>query len=169
MARKPKVHHVNYLGMDGTGQTVKDAKADAAQKIEAAMEGSYTPIVLTAGGETIICYREPTYGWSYSFVRNGELSGSSIMGDRSRTYTERSARRHLGGIATDWRTCFGPDDVDSIVLDPADRKDIAEGCSWQRKYHAAREAGLDDDNARKFIGGFTQLMSQPVPAALACA
>jgi hypothetical protein len=168
MARKPKVHRVNYLGMDGTGQTAKDAKADAARKIETAMEGSYTPIVLTAGGETIVCYREPAYGWSYSFVRNGRLSGG-CSGNYDRETVEKTARRHLGANATNWRTYFGPDDVDSIVEDPADRKDIASGCSWQRKYHAAREAGLDDDNARYFIGGFTQFMSQPIPAALACA
>ena len=159
---------IDYLGMWGTGRTKTEAKQDAARRIEEALGGSYTPVILTAGGETILMYRDPLSGWSYHFVRDGELTGGCFSMD-DRFETERQARRHLGGLATDWRTCQGPDDVHPIVQNQEDRRDIARGCQWQRDYQTARAAGLDDANARYFIGGFTQFMTQPIPPGLAVA
>lgn len=154
---------IDYFGMSGTGRNVTEAKRDAGRRIEKAMNGDYTPFILQAGDETIVGHRDPRFEWEYAFVRDGQLSGgSTCIGGRDEC--ERRARRHLGDIATDWRTCLTPADVHPIVLDADDRKDVAQRCQWQRDYHAARAAGLDDNNARYFIGGFTQFMTQPIPA-----
>ncbi|GAG18447.1 unnamed protein product, partial [marine sediment metagenome] len=76
---------------------------------------------------------------------------------------ERAARSHLGDIATDWRVCMGADDVSPVVEDEKDRREIAHKCQWQRRYHAARTAGLGDDDARYAVGGFTNHMTVPMP------
>jgi len=135
-------------------------------RIERSLCGRYRPIVLSAGGETVICWREPGYGWCYGWLRDGNLgSGTSICGDDSRE-CEKRARHHLGSNATRYETCLSADDVDPIVLDTRDRQDIADNCAWQRDYKRAEASGLDDSNIRNLIGGFTQHMTQPIPESL---
>lgn len=155
---------IEYYGVEGSGKNVTEAKRDAGSKIENALSGSYTPIILQAGDETIIVFRSPD-GWQYGFLRNGELG--SIQGqDKDKKEVERSARRHIGSNVTEWKTCFGPDDVHPIVKEERDRREIADNCKWQREMRRATEAGLDDRNARYWISGFTQFMTQAVPEAL---
>jgi hypothetical protein len=154
---------LKYYGIEGTGCTVTEAKKDAGAKIEKALSGSYRPIVLAAGGETIICWRNPEYGWSYGWLRDGDISGTS-SGRGDREDCECSARRHIGMNATDWRTCLRPEDVDPIVKEAADRREIAQMCAWQRDYHRAIAAGLDDNDARNLIGGFPT--RAPLPESL---
>lgn len=158
---------IEYFGMPGEGKTVTEAKRDAGAKIESAMRGTYTPVILRAGEETVILFRCPQFGWQYGFLRDGNLSG--IQGSGERKELERRARRHLGDLATDWRTCLDANDVHQIVKDEADRREIASNCEWQRKYHKAIDAGLDDNNARNWIGGFAQFMTQPIPDSLTAA
>jgi hypothetical protein len=155
---------IEYYGVDGEGRNVTEAKQDAGRKITKAMSGSYTPRVLSAGGETIIVFRSPD-GWRYGFLRDGDLSGLQGQAD-DREEVERHARKHLGSNVTDWRTCFDADGVDQIVKDARDRREIATSCKWQRDYHTAKDAGLDDTNARYWISGLTHLMTQPIPAGL---
>ena len=147
---------LTYFGMEGHGKTVKEAKLDAGRKIEALFDGSWTPFLLQAEAETILCWREVLGGWHYGFVREGQIHGSTWHATKEEC--ERSARSHLGQIATDWRTCMKVDDVHGVVKDERDRREILSNCEWQRAYHRATAAGLDDNNARLFIGGFTQMM-----------
>jgi hypothetical protein len=155
---------LTYFGMAGEGRTVKEAKLDAGRKIEAVFDGNWTPFLLQAGDETILCWREPVGGWHYGFARDGRIDGSTWHATRDEC--DKSARSHLGQIATDWKTCLTVEDVHPIVKHDADRREILGLCQWQRAYARATSAGLDDNNARLFIGGFTNLMSQPVPKGL---
>lgn len=157
--------NLEYFGMPGHGATVKEAKANAGRKIEKALEGSYQPIFLTAGADTVILWREPT-GWAYGFLRDGQISGAHYSCDNSQKAVEKAARAHLGANATDWRTCFSAADVHPVVIDQTDRREIASNCRWQRQYRAACDAGLTDNDARYAIGGLTQLMSVPMPTDL---
>lgn len=161
-----KLISLTYCGMEGSGRTVSLAKQDATRKIEAALEGSYMPSVLAAGDDMAVMWREPC-GWYYGFIRNGQIGGFSWHKDRDEC--ERTVRRHLGRNATDYRTCFSDSGVHPIVLNERDRREIAGECEWQRKYQAARAAGLDDQNAMHFVSGFTNFMTQPIPDSLRAA
>lgn len=157
-----KTVSVEYYGMHGSGRTLKEAKEDASRQLKKAMAGYYTPMYLSAGDEAAILYRTP-HGWHYSFVRDGKMSeGCAVCGD-DRNDAEQRLRRHLGANATDWRTCLTADDVHPIVRDQRDRRDIATGCKWQRRMRKALDLGLDDQNARYWIDGFTQFMTVPAP------
>ena len=155
---------IEYFGMEGIGKNVTEAKKDAGRKIEKAMTGGYTPVILSAGDDTVVIFRSPD-GWRYGFLRNGDITGIQGQAD-DRQEVEKHARRHLGNNATDWKTCFGPDDVHPIVKDSRDRRQVAEACKWQQDYHKAIDAGLDDNNTRFWISGLTHLMTQPIPEAL---
>jgi hypothetical protein len=164
---KPKQIHATVYGMDGTGANVREAREDAGRKIEEALEGSYTPIPLAAGGFSAVAWRTPS-GWRYGLVGDGGL-GCTYMGNGSKDETLRAARYHIGQLATDPQTCLGPDDVHPVVEDEADRRDLASWAKWQRQYAAARAAGFDDDQARRIIAGFTLAIDydRPDPATLA--
>lgn len=149
---------IDYFGVEGEGRNVTEAKRNAGHKIEQAMRGSYVPRVLVAGDDAVVIFRTPQH-WEYGFIRDGNLC--SIQGaSEDRDDVERAARRHLGANATDWRTCLTVADVHPIVVEPADRREILVRCDWQRKYHAWRELGMEDNDARNAIGGFTQFLSE---------
>jgi len=62
---------LEYFGMPGEGPTVKEAKADAGRKIEAAFAegpgkgGYYAPLVLSHRGKLLVASRHPLRGWGY--------------------------------------------------------------------------------------------------------
>lgn len=59
---------LDYYGMTGTGHTVKEAKLDAGRKIEAALEGDYSPLLVQWRGTTAVFSRNPKSGWGYRFA-----------------------------------------------------------------------------------------------------
>lgn len=61
---------MDYYGMSGTGATVKEAKADASRKLQAAMEGDYLPYLLTLRDEMAIVARDPVSGWGYRLIHS---------------------------------------------------------------------------------------------------
>jgi hypothetical protein len=50
---------IEYCGMQGTGQTVKEAKQEAARKIETFLSVDHTPKVVSYGGRTAIAWMTP--------------------------------------------------------------------------------------------------------------
>lgn len=54
-----KTIHLTYCGMAGNGPTVREAKADAARKIEAVLSASYTPRLFHWRGVTALVWQTP--------------------------------------------------------------------------------------------------------------
>src|SRR5213593_2027991 len=50
---------LTYCGMAGEGPTVKEAKQDAARKIEAVLDADYTPAVYRWGNSCAVVWRTP--------------------------------------------------------------------------------------------------------------
>lgn len=160
--RYPKT--ANVFGMTGEGRTVADAKRDAQAKIERAMMGSYLPIVLSAGDETALIWRE-LEGWNYGFVRDGKLHAICSMG-HNRDECERAARKHLGANVT-IADISSVDDVAPIVVNAQDRADIFSNCQFQQRYRAFVASGMNERDAHACAGGFTQFVSDEGRAILA--
>ena len=155
---------IEYFGFEGVGRNVTEAKRDAGRKIEALHRGSWSPILLDGGSYRMLLYRTLD-GWRSASIDTDGKTGGMQWHD-SLEEAEKSCRRHVASNVTDWRTCFTADDVHPICIDPKDRADIAHTCQWQRDYRRAVDAGLDDMNARHFLSGFTQFMTQPIPDSL---
>jgi len=58
---------IEYYGMTGQGATVKEAKQDAGRRISEALDGDYTPLLVTWRGTTAVMSRSPKSGWGYRF------------------------------------------------------------------------------------------------------
>src|SRR6478609_1422907 len=89
--------NMEYCGMPGAGATVREAKQDAARKIESALSGTYTPRLIRHGDYSAFIWREPMGGWHYKIVDrddDGHLYGAGGV-----TWTESDActscARHL--------------------------------------------------------------------------
>ena len=68
---------ITYYGMDGEGATLKEAKADAARKVERALEGSYTPEMIRFDDWAVLLWREP-FGWHYKLI--GGVCAGNLYG-----------------------------------------------------------------------------------------
>lgn len=154
---------LTYCGMAGEGRTVTEAKKDAARRIEKAMEGSYSPIVLTAGEWQALMYRRPDCGWSHAIISGPDrerkemqhLYGSPAGSQKD---CEAQCRKHLGDLATDWRTCLTVDDVHPIVTDQSARRDILRSCEFTRRYRFAESLGFNDNQCHHLAGDFGHML-----------
>lgn len=152
---------VTYCGVESTGRTVTEAKQSAARRIESFARTGPSPSIIAAGPWAMLFYRDLS-GWCASIIatpdgfRTDYLSGSHYGLDKSDV--ERSARRHLADLATDWRTCFTADDVDPCCLDKADRKEIACKAAWQRRYHAYKARGFNDNQCHHLASQFGHIV-----------
>ena len=77
MKKRPK--STNYLGMEGKGPTLREAKADAMRKIEKALTWDYRPALFTAGEHQTIVWRTP-FGVMTSTLASGHNGDIQING-----------------------------------------------------------------------------------------
>ena len=149
--------------MDGEGPTVREAKQDAARKIEAVLEADYTPAVFRWGDSSAIVWRTPR-GVNSAYLRghlhgNGMPRGHCCHGSQS-TFDEvcQSVRLNLAQNEAD----ITSDETPAIIA--GERRLESDYRSWlgfQRAYrHAKANAiGAGDcdwhrwacENGRQFI------------------
>ena len=104
LKKSTKTKSVTYLGMTGYGKTMQAAKNDACRRIEAAMDGHYTPHIVRWRGYTGVAWREPVAGvWSYSVVRPDQADGlfaggSTVLADGSELTCRWAMLRHLADL-----------------------------------------------------------------------
>lgn len=160
---------LTYCGVEATGRTVTEAKQSAARRIERYAETGPAPEIIVAGEYAALLWRDLAYGWEYRLIAtpsHGLESGRLFGGGShdSKADTERTCRRHLADCATDWRTCFTADDVHPVCEEQRDRKEIASNCAWQRRYHAYKARGFNDNqcHALASMGGY-MLGLQQIP------
>jgi hypothetical protein len=142
MAKKVRV---TYYGMEGEGRTLTEAKADAGRKAERAISGTYTPLLISARGQSALVYRIPASGWWYTILRPEREQKQSLYGTNSsedRDWTERRARMHLAQNIFEFD---GPTGLE-VVKNRQDRKEHLSYLRFQYCYRAWREAGESNDN-----------------------
>ena len=148
---------ITYFGMEGTGRNVTEAKRDAGSKLEAAMRGSYNPVLMSHRGWSILVWRTPS-GWESTIThepgefghvrKEGTLYGGSY-GDKTREEVIDYAKEHLAQVS--WL----PEDG---LVPPAflvKRQSVSDFKTWaefQMRYKAARERGMDDNDAHSYAG-----------------
>jgi hypothetical protein len=151
--------NLTYCGMPGSGPTVKEAKQDAARKIEAALADSYMPTVITWRGRIAIIFREPVGGWQYQI---GDLEGEglrhfcTVTSWEDRLDAELAARRHLAdnGRRPGERTSEllegvrGPKGADLLYA----QREFARSAAWSDRLQECMAAGMNEGDARTEAG-----------------
>ena len=147
-----------YYGMEGEGPNLKEARADAARKLEAAVTGYYTPAIMTYRGYVIMAWREVESGWWYTILTPDRMDTPVVAqqrgansGGQSAEDTIRAARRHLAQYIYDPRqpdATYGEalNAIDSHDLDG--RREFTRWAMWQSAYRTAANNGADDTAAR---------------------
>lgn len=138
---------IEYFGMDGQGRNVTAAKKDAGAKIQRALSGDYSPILIRAHGEGILIFREPKYGWGYTLIHpdtQGRLWSNGSNYDNQKE-AERKARSHLAQIifAHD-----GPDGSE-VIKNKSDLAEHKGWIKWQRLYKRWANTGAPDKICHK--------------------
>jgi hypothetical protein len=131
---------VTYYGMDGEGATMKEAKADAASKLEKIVSDTdWTPRFYIDGSQRVLIYRELD-GWHYSIVHTDtdNLCLQSACADKRDAI--RRALRHLAQIT--WTPDRGLT-VPDYVTEKADRADVKSDYKFQLRYRAFAGAHPD--------------------------
>lgn len=137
---------VKFLGMDGEGVTVSEAKRDAQAKIEAAMKGSYSPVVIKFRGMVGIAWREPLC-WCYKVVHpdseEGEQGpGCSVCKGKEAAVSEM--RAHMAQLG--WKHEEGLT-VSPLLVDEDEsvQREFLRLCRWQLAARHARDTlGMTD-------------------------
>lgn len=144
---------VELHGFEGTGKTLKEAKADAHNQADTALAGNYTPCILRFKGNTVLVWREPRHGWGYRLlsdadhvVGNGDLYASTGYADKAEVV--RSAKKHLA------QASYVPgstlDEMDALAyVHKDDRRDLQSWIAFQIRYAAARATGKTDHEAHQ--------------------
>lgn len=143
-------HHLTYFGMEGSGPTVREAKADAGRKIEAALSGRYVPFLIRHGAYLAIIWREPTCGaLGYAYKVCDADTGTGSVEGYSSGWTQEEVRgvcaKHLAQLS-------GSTTGLEQFLSAADIRDAAAYSAWQMRYASARREGQDDAGARQAAG-----------------
>jgi hypothetical protein len=140
----------NYTGK---GATKTEALADLHANVKRDCGGTWKPVFYQAGAYSGILWREPGTGWVSALLHHDgspvvPIGGYSI-GNGDFADTDRSMRRHLADLATNWKTCDCVDDVHAICENADDRTEIVRRCRWQRSYHVLKNQGLSDQQAHQ--------------------
>ena len=147
MSRKMKTFAIHTL--IGSGFTQAEARADALLKATHALEqASEGPFVLSFRGDVWLCSPDGAGVWSYSRVEGQTARGHRIFGSGYSSLNEcaQAARLHLAQY-----TYAGGMDESSgdIIIDQNDRRNHISWVGWQDRYSVARDAGNDDESARR--------------------
>jgi hypothetical protein len=161
-----KTIRITYYGMDGEGSTVREAKADAGNKLERLVRDVTSgPQLYCFGGRMAIVARTKE-SWSYRLVENGKPMGGDAYGFENFADAQRSALGHMADLA--WSHDVSHDRAFAAeamkCLEAANREreraidDLVYRWQWQRRWKAVRDQGFDDNEARNIAGGLTHLV-----------
>lgn len=138
---------LSYCGMAGEGPTVKEAKQDAARKIEAVLSACYQPRIVIWGDKLALIWNTPQ-GVVSAYVEN--KVGAKIQGTchhcrgTDMNKAEQSAKLNLAMNCADIES----DSIPEVIAD--NPNSIASFLSWigfQRAYRQAVKDGLDNHGA----------------------
>lgn len=155
---------LEYYGMPGEGRTVKEAKQDAGARIEKALDGDYSPILVQWNGLVCVAYRHPMHGWGYRFIH--EETPVQYVSHCSSGFDgrEECTHRMLVHIA-DVTHRRGDVEADALIDCSAlptrrreeakseIRKRFAESNAYWQRYDAAIAAGHSEEAARQYAHG----------------
>jgi hypothetical protein len=166
---------IKYFGVEGTGKTVTAAKADAGRKIESALEGSYSPMLVSWRGQSAVVYRTPD-GWGYALVnsdRDGVHSPCTNTSHADRADAIASAKQHVAMNAYDWRT-DGPSVDCPLFTDGLPlkwwRDRTASDHRFQSRYASAKLLGYTDSQCHEYAcGGYDPELTAEIDAKLSAA
>ncbi|MCR4300689.1 MAG: hypothetical protein NUV51_03690 [Sulfuricaulis sp.] len=136
---------LTYCGMEGQGATVKLAKQDAARKIEAVLDGGYTPFIIRHFDLIGVIFREPS-GWSYKIIYPDTKSGPAYGSCSSFGDSEAQCRSHCAHhIAQNAGSYSG---LQSHLTD-SDMRELDRYFAWQERFRKARAQGYDESQSRQ--------------------
>jgi hypothetical protein len=141
---------VTYYGVEGEGRNVTEARRDAGRKIEAAMTGSYEPIVVAWRDHVILVTREPG-GWSTPIIvdeegpRDGRIYSPPDCKSEKEAIIE--AQAHIAKLG--WKPEDGAEPP-PFLTDKAARADHRTWVEFQMRYREAKANGMDSENAHSY-------------------
>lgn len=144
---------VKYLGFTGTGNTRKEAKADASRQLHAFVrDAEFGPIIIMVGIVVVVISRTWDQ-WQYQLVGGGFSHDCRHLGHKTKELAERSARLHVAQML-----CSVPDNARfDLILNEEDRQEHESWSRWQCRHKEAIDAGLGDEAAREYASGAGQL------------
>jgi hypothetical protein len=161
-----KTIRIAYYGMDGEGPTVREAKADAGNKLERLVKDVESGPQIYSFGDRLAIIVRARYSWGYRLVENNKPMGGGCTGFENFAAAQRSALGHMADLA--WSHDVSDDRAFAAeamkCLEAAHRErgraidDLVYRWQWQRRWKAARDQGFDDNEARNIAGGLTHLV-----------
>ena len=153
---------VTYYGMEGEGRTVKEAREDAGRKVERALSGDYTPVILRLGNIMFLVHRSPQYGWCYTpHIEDKEGALFTTMQEASKEEAIRRAKVHMAHNAIGTL----PEDEILAYVDKKDRSEMKRYYDWQMCCRAWMATGADSETCRNHA----DRLEWPETAAIATA
>jgi hypothetical protein len=142
-----KQKNVSLGHFTGTGRTLKDARADLEQQLEAAITGDYTPEIIRWRKQTIIVYRDPQFGWVHRRIDYAYNGHSSSGWDDDREEAISQAAYNV--VQNQWTPEDGID-APAIMVEYCPEHLVQEFESWAQWQLYAAEGrdihGLTDHN-----------------------
>lgn len=141
--------NLTYCGMGGAGKTVKEAKQDAARKIEAVLDGHYFPRIITYRGNSILVYRTPQ-AWHTTIIvddgepRQGVLTSSCMY----ETESEAASAAQLQVAQLGWKRQDGYTMPD--FLTDKQKREMHTMITFWMRYQDAKAAGMNDHDAHDY-------------------
>jgi hypothetical protein len=150
--------NLTYCGMDGAGPTVKEAKQDAARKIEAALNLRYSPRALVYRGHTLIRLASPN-GYGY-IILSPEQTPAATRHFSPCFHTESMDdeecwQRALNHLAQNtWQVSDGPAAPPQLarLMDGHTLSKFAAWAGFQTRYAEATARGLSNADAYDYAG-----------------
>ena len=140
--RRQKTVTVDVHGWQGEGRNKTEAKRAAIEAIELDAKAHKSPELIQFRGTAVVLYWSG-FNYCYSFVADpdglrADLVGTSVCGD-DRDDARRSAARHVLDITLEPDEIMSADDVPEFpYITDDDRRDLAHGAKWQRRYRQAK-------------------------------
>lgn len=142
---------LEYLGIEGTGRTVKEAKLDATRTIEKMLKVDRSPYFMSFRGQSVLIWHNGTSYVSRMLDQDGDYSrGKKVSYCTSHCSDNISDvlaenRRHLAQICWD-----GQEEMSPLLTEAREQRDFAQWVRFQRAYKDAREKGLRDMDCHKY-------------------
>jgi hypothetical protein len=151
---------LTYCGMAGEGATVKEAKQDAARKIEALLSGDWQPIAFESRGWAIILHRSPD-GWHPAIISDQsgkvrpDLFRGSCSGIRDKKEAIAQAIANLAQLSWDGAEVLPPCIASyGFRISPEARRalvdDFRRWRGFQLAYKQAAKNGMQDCEAHQW-------------------